>query len=83
MKQPPTSIDPRATREYRELGFKIVKCPVCEKETLDGYFICLTAAGNTTVQLKKMNIPPVIKLPLLTIEKVRRFYYVYKMEINH
>ena len=40
MKQPPTSFDPRATREYRELEFKIVKCPVCEKETLDDYFIC-------------------------------------------
>ena len=30
-----TSFDLRATKEYRELGFKIVKCPVCGKETLD------------------------------------------------
>ena len=40
MIQPSTSFDPRATREYRELGFKIVKCPVCCKDTLDDYYIC-------------------------------------------
>ena len=40
MKQPPTSFDPRATREYRELGFEIVACPACGKEILDDYFIC-------------------------------------------
>ena len=40
MAQPSTFFDPRATREYRELGFKIVNCPVCGKETLDSYGIC-------------------------------------------
>lgn len=40
MTQQPTPFDPRTTREYRELGFKIVTCPVCGKETLDDYFIC-------------------------------------------
>lgn len=42
MTQPSTPFDLRATREYRELGFNIVKCPVCEKETLDDCFICPT-----------------------------------------
>lgn len=35
-----TPIDLRATEEYRELGYKIVHCPVCGKETLDSYWIC-------------------------------------------
>ena len=35
-----TSFDLRTTREYLELGYKIVKCPVCGKETLDSYWIC-------------------------------------------
>lgn len=30
-----TSFDLRATGEYLKLGYKIVKCPVCGKETLD------------------------------------------------
>ena len=37
-----TPFDLRNTREYRELGFKIVNCPVCGKETLDNSFICPT-----------------------------------------
>lgn len=40
MTQPSTPFDLRATKEYLELGFKIVNCPVCGKETLDDYFIC-------------------------------------------
>lgn len=32
--------DLRATQEYREMGFKIVTCPVCKKETLDSHWIC-------------------------------------------
>ena len=40
MTQPSTPFDPRATKEYRELGFKIIKCPVCGKETLDSHWIC-------------------------------------------
>ena len=40
MTQPSTPFDPRATREYREFGFRIVNCPVCGKETLDGHWIC-------------------------------------------
>lgn len=35
-----TSFDLRTTREYLELGYKIVKCPVCGKETLDSCWIC-------------------------------------------
>ncbi len=35
-----TPFDLRATKEYREMGFQIVKCPVCGKETLNDYFIC-------------------------------------------
>lgn len=35
-----TPIDLRATREYRELGFRIVQCPVCGKDTLDSWWIC-------------------------------------------
>ena len=42
MTQQSTPFDLRATREYRELGFKIVNCPICGKETLDDYFICPT-----------------------------------------
>ena len=40
MTQQSIAFDPRTTRECRELGFKIVICPVCGKETLDDYFIC-------------------------------------------
>lgn len=40
MMQPSTPFDLRATQEYREMGFQIVKCPVCRRETLDDYFIC-------------------------------------------
>lgn len=40
MTQQSTPFDLRATQEYREMGFKIIKCPVCGKETLDDYFIC-------------------------------------------
>lgn len=40
MTQPSTPFDLRATQEYREMGSKIVNCPVCGKETLDDYFIC-------------------------------------------
>lgn len=40
MTQPSTSFDPRTTREYRELGFQIINCPVCGKETLNDHFIC-------------------------------------------
>ena len=28
------------TREYKECGFHIVKCPVCGKDTLDNYWVC-------------------------------------------
>ena len=42
MTQPSTPFDPHATREYRELGFRIVQCPVCGKETLNDSFICPT-----------------------------------------
>ena len=42
MAQQSTPFDLRSTQEYRELGFKIVNCPVCGKETLDDYFICST-----------------------------------------
>ena len=40
MTQQSTPFDLRTTREYRELGFKIVNCPVCGKETLDSHWIC-------------------------------------------
>lgn len=40
MTQPSTSFDLRATREYREWGYTIVKCPVCGWETLDNHWIC-------------------------------------------
>ena len=40
MTQPSTPFDPRKTQEYLELGFRIVTCPVCGKETLNDYFIC-------------------------------------------
>ena len=33
-------IDLTATREYRELGFQIVNCPVCGAQTLDNHWIC-------------------------------------------
>lgn len=36
------TFDLRSTPEYRELGYQIVKCPVCGEETLDHYFICPT-----------------------------------------
>lgn len=32
--------DLRDTPEYREFGFRIVRCPVCGEETLDSHFIC-------------------------------------------
>ena len=40
MSQPSTPFDPRKTQEYLELGYKIVTCPVCGKDTLVDYFIC-------------------------------------------
>ena len=30
----------RESKEYLEFGYKIVRCPVCGKETLDNHFIC-------------------------------------------
>lgn len=42
MTQASIPFEPCTTREYRELGFKIVTCPVCGKETLDDYYICPT-----------------------------------------
>ncbi len=33
-------MDIRKTPEYKELGFNVVICPVCGKETLDNYWIC-------------------------------------------
>lgn len=33
-------MDLKDTEEYRECGFKIVRCPVCGHETLDFYWIC-------------------------------------------
>ena len=35
-----TPFDLRATKEYRELGYQIVLCPICGKETLDSHWIC-------------------------------------------
>lgn len=32
--------DLQATREYRELGFQLVPCPVCGSQTLDHHWIC-------------------------------------------
>lgn len=40
MTQQSIPFDLRATREYREMGFQIVNCPVCGKETLDSHWIC-------------------------------------------
>lgn len=40
MKQPSASDELRQTVEYRELGFRIVPCPVCGGETLDSHWIC-------------------------------------------
>ena len=34
------NINLRETVEYKNCGFKIVKCPICGQETLDSYFIC-------------------------------------------
>lgn len=30
------------TVEYKEFGFQIIKCPVCQKDTLDNNYICPT-----------------------------------------
>ncbi len=30
----------RETKEYQELGYAVVTCPVCGRETLDSYWIC-------------------------------------------
>lgn len=40
MNQPFPLIDLRDTKEYRELGYQIVTCPVCGGETLDNHWIC-------------------------------------------
>ena len=42
MTQPATPLDLHRMQEFLELGYKIVNCPVCGKETLDDYFICPT-----------------------------------------
>lgn len=34
------ALDIRETAEYRNLGFKVVTCPICKNETLDSYWIC-------------------------------------------
>ena len=64
-----THFDLRTTKEYRELGFKIVTCPVCGKETLDNYFICPTCGWNTTASQKRTNIHPATRRPLQIIAK--------------
>ena len=28
------------TKEYKEYGFHIVKCPICGEDTLDNYWVC-------------------------------------------
>lgn len=33
-------MDIRNTKEYKEMGYAVVSCPVCERETLDSYWIC-------------------------------------------
>ena len=35
-------INLRESKEYLEFGYKIIRCPVCGKETLDNHFICPT-----------------------------------------
>lgn len=70
MSQSSTPFDLRATQEYRELGFKIVNCPVCGKEIWMIISSAQPAAGNTTAPQRKTNISPVIKQPLRTIEKI-------------
>lgn len=30
----------KETKEFKELGYSIVCCPVCGKPTLDNYWIC-------------------------------------------
>ena len=30
------------TDEFVKFGYKIVKCPVCKKDTLDNYYVCPT-----------------------------------------
>ena len=33
-------MDIRNTKEYKEMGYAVVSCPICERETLDSYWIC-------------------------------------------
>ena len=33
-------MDLTETIEYKELGYKIVKCPVCGEDTLNSHWIC-------------------------------------------
>ena len=40
MKQRDIAFKLKATEEHRGFGFRIVDCPACGKETLDGHFIC-------------------------------------------
>lgn len=35
-------INIRESKEYLEFGYKVVRCPICRKETLDNHFICPT-----------------------------------------
>lgn len=32
----------RESKEYLEFGYKVIRCPICRKETLDNHFICPT-----------------------------------------
>ena len=33
-------INIRETVEFKEFGFKVVKCPCCGEETLDNFWVC-------------------------------------------
>ena len=49
-------MDIRETAEYKNLGFKVVTCPICKNETLDSWEYDNTKDENTMSSANGMTI---------------------------
>ena len=51
-------LDLRTTREYLEMGYKIVNCPVCGSQTLDSHWICRNCGWEYDGIIDRTNYSP-------------------------